>query len=142
MIFRFLCLPVFCTIVTSLLAACGGGANDGSDVPRPQASTTLEIGAKDVKFDRKALAVPANETVTLRFVNDDSGVLHNVAIYTDKSAKEKLFAGELTTGKKTVDYSFTAPAAGVYYFRCDTHPDMNGTFYVDAPAGQASDPPF
>jgi plastocyanin len=39
------------------------------------------------------------------------------------------------TGRKTIDYTFTSPGPGTYYFRCDAHPDMNGTFYVDEPAG-------
>jgi hypothetical protein len=25
-------------------------------------------------------------------------------------------------------YSFTAPPAGLYAFRCEAHPDMNGVF--------------
>jgi plastocyanin len=116
----------------SLAVACGGGKADTEALATQAAAATpsaaLEIRAKALKFDKDTLVVPAGAAVTLSFDNEDSGTLHNVAIYTGSDAKENLFRGELFQGKETREYRFQAPAAGAYYFRCDAHPDMDGVF--------------
>ena len=119
-------------LLTAACVACGGSPED-ANAPRPAPSASLDISAKDLKFDKKALAAPAHTDVTIHFVNDDGDLLHNVALYRDKGAKEKVYAGELIKGKKTIDYRFTSPEAGTYYYRCDVHPDMSGVFYVGGP---------
>lgn len=112
-----------------VLVACGGsGGDDAGAAADATPSAALSIRAKGLKFDKKLLVVPANTEVSLELVNDDAGVLHNVAVYSDKSAREKLFVGETFTGRRTVTERFTAPQPGAYYFRCDAHPDMNGAF--------------
>jgi hypothetical protein len=70
--------------------------------------------------------------VTIVFDNQDAGVLHNVAFYTNNRATQQIFVGEVFPGPMVKQESFTAPGvAGNYYFRCDVHPDaMNGTFSV------------
>jgi plastocyanin len=88
--------------------------------------------AKNIAFDMSTISVPAGSTVVMTFVNNDTNVPHNFALYTDSKATTKIFAGDLVTGVKTVTYTFTAPSApGNYFFRCDTHPEiMTGTFVV------------
>jgi plastocyanin len=70
--------------------------------------------------------------VTVTLDNQDAGVLHNVAFYTDRSASSAIHVGELITGVATEDVVFTAPSTpGSYFFRCDVHPDtMTGAFNV------------
>ena len=42
----------------------------------------------------------------MTFVNNDAGVPHNFALYTNSSANQKIFAGDIVTGVKTVTYYF------------------------------------
>jgi plastocyanin len=117
-------------IAAIFLAACGGDSVSPEELTPGPATTDLHLIAKGMKFDSRALAAPANTMVSLTFSNDDSGVLHNVAFYKDRSAREKIFASELISGKKVESYEFQTPGPGQYYFRCDAHPDMNGTLFV------------
>ncbi len=66
----------------------------------------------------------------LAFDNRDGGVQHNVAIYRDESAEESLFVGDLIAGADTVTYDVPALDPGAYYFRCDVHPQMDGSVEV------------
>jgi plastocyanin len=96
------------------------------------------ITAENLSFDRDTLSFPADTPSTLTFQNNDAGTPHNVAIYTDESASEALFTGDLVTGVDTATYDIPAMPAGSYYFHCDVHPDMHGTVTVGT---EASGPP-
>ncbi|MDD1720351.1 MAG: PQQ-dependent sugar dehydrogenase [Methanoregulaceae archaeon] len=98
---------------------------DGKIVP-------ITLTAKDITFDTNTITVPAGSTVVMTFVNNDAGIPHNFALYTDRSASTTIFSGDLVTGVRTVTYTFTAPSTpGSYFFRCDVHPEMMfGTFAV------------
>jgi plastocyanin len=117
-------------VAALIFAACGGDSVSPEELTPGPPTTDLHLIARGLKYDSKTLSAPANTMVSLTFSNDDSGVLHNVAFYEDKSAKEKIFAGELISGKKVETYEFETPGRGQYYFRCDAHPDMNGTLFV------------
>ena len=117
-------------MLLALAVSCGGGGDKGPP-PDLTPSTSLQLRAKSLKFDKKYLATTAGADVTLSLNNQDGGTSHNFALYTDRGARENLFRGDVFQGKKTVDYRFRAPSTpGNYFFRCDTHPDMNGTFIV------------
>ena len=107
----------------------GPSSSSGLTGGTPAAPGTLTITARNLAYDKRTLTAPPNTQTRLQFTNEDAGVLHNVAIYTNNRATTKIFAGELTTGPSTTTYTFTSPAAGTYFFRCDSHPDqMTGTF--------------
>jgi plastocyanin len=74
-----------------------------------------------LKFDRKTLEIPANVDVTIRFINEDTGVPHNFAAYKTKEAKEALAVGELCTAPCENTITVNVPP-GKYFFRCDIHP--------------------
>ena len=80
----------------------------------------------DQRFVPDTLTAPGDEAFVLDFANEDAGVQHNVAIYRDASAEESLFVGDLITDQ-TVAYQVPALEPGEYFFRCDVHPQMNGT---------------
>jgi plastocyanin len=114
----------------------GGAAPSGS----PGATclptgTTLTVVAKNLSFGVKCLAAPAGQPFTINFDNQD-GAPHNVAIYNDSSRSGSLFVGDRVDGPKKVTYEVPAIEAGSYYFVCDFHLFMNGTFI----AGPAATP--
>jgi plastocyanin len=122
------------TAVALIAVACGGGGG-GADIQTlatraadQPASASQQLTASGLKFDKNTVVAPAGQNVTVHLDNQDSGQMHNFAVYRDKDVGENLFRGELFAGKSAKDFSFQAPAAGVYYFRCDSHPDMNGVF--------------
>jgi plastocyanin len=131
-VLKALLLTVVSSSIVFGAVACGGGKADIDALATKAADATpspaLEIRAKGTKFDKDTLVAPAGAQVVLTFDNQDSGVNHNVAVYINKSAHENLFRGDIFEGKETREYRFQAPAAGVYYFRCDVHPDMDGVF--------------
>jgi plastocyanin len=120
-----------------LVTSCGGGGDDDAEAPAstttPQeldeatGAVTVDLVAESLLFDQAELIVPAEETITIRLDNRDASVLHNFAVYVDNSAAQAVFVGDLATGPTMVSYSFKAPAPGIYFFRCDVHPDtMSG----------------
>ena len=126
-------LPALTLVSVAALTACGGSSADpvadATKVADQAPAASFDVVAKGNKFNQKILVARADSEVKLSLANQDSGTIHNFSRYGDKSAQENLYRGEVFEGNKTVDDSFRAPAAGIYYFRCDAHPDaMNGTF--------------
>jgi plastocyanin len=120
---------------SALVAACGGGSD--ADLPalateaanvQPQVQVT--VVADDLKFDTDTIVVPADQEISITLDNQDAGTLHNVAVYTSIEGEDRreIYRGDLFNGRETRTYTFTAPAPGVYLFRCDAHPDMEGVF--------------
>ncbi len=94
--------------------------------PSPEAAVTV-CAFDDQRFVPPSLTASAGEPIALAFANEDQGVPHNVAVYEDDSAAQSLFVGELVDGPTTVTYDVPALDPGEYYFRCDVHPQMDGT---------------
>lgn len=122
--------------VAALLSVALTGSGSFAGPVRPQATTcspdgtALRITAFDNKFDKNCLAVPANQDFTIDFSNLDRGIPHNLAIYEDQTVRKAFFKGELVDGPGTTTYSVPGLQDGSFYFRCDPHPEMNGTFIV------------
>jgi len=99
----------------------------GTKAPAASGGTAIQITAKGIAFDTKALHGPASRPFDLSFDNEDRGIQHNVAVYTDASTSKLLFRGQLVQGPKQIVYHVGALPPGSYFFRCDVHPQMNGT---------------
>ena len=131
---RQLWLPVVAAVFVLVLS--GGASYSATVQPRAEGAncspngTQLSITAFDSKFDKKCLAAPTNQAFTIDFNNLDRGIPHNVAIYEDQTASKTLFKGDLVDGPGKTTYSVPGLSAGTWFFRCDPHPDMNGTFIV------------
>ncbi len=127
--------PVFqnATVATSV-SSLNASANLSSSISTEQSKKNIAINliAKDIAFDKNSITVPAGAHVTVNFDNQDNGIPHNVAFYTDSSASKSIYVGAVITGPKKVTYAFDAPTTpGIYFFRCDVHPtSMTGQFIV------------
>jgi plastocyanin len=100
--------------------------------PEPGAPVTVNLVAKNILFNVRTITVPVDAEVTLILDNQDAGVPHNFALYTDSTTRTSLYVGPIFTGIETREDTFRGPATpGNYFFRCDVHPDtMTGTFVV------------
>jgi plastocyanin len=107
-----------------LLAACTA-TTAGSAQPSGATDADVVITSQDLKFDVATLTAPAGSAFGLQLTNLDAAP-HNVAIYRDSSASDEVFGGEVITSASIV-YQVPALEPGNYFFRCDVHPDMNGT---------------
>ena len=116
-------------LIPLAFAACGGDDEVVID-PNATPSAQLTIRARNLKFDAGYLVAPAGQEFNVTLVNDDPGTIHNFAVYRESNAREVLFRGEVIEGRKTVENRLPALAAGEYYFRCDAHPEMDGTLVV------------
>ena len=99
-------------------APAGSPAPSASGAP---AGDVVRIAANDIAFDQAELTVPAGRPFSLVFDNQEA-VPHNVAIYTDSSAGQSLFVGEVFAGPGERTYAVPAIPAGSYFYRCDVHP--------------------
>ena len=84
--------------------------------------------AQNIAFDTTDISAAAGKPFTIAFVNEDTGVPHNIAIK-DASGAE-VFKGEIITGVATKVYQVPALQAGTYPFACSVHPNMTGTLTV------------
>jgi plastocyanin len=110
-----------------LAAACSGGGSAASASAPPDADLVVE--SVDMAFDTDTITLTAGEPTTVFYRNLD-GEPHNIAIYADESASEQLFVGETITDD-AVTYEIPVLEPGEYFFRCDVHPDMNGTVIAE-----------
>ncbi len=101
-------------------------------MPPTGGAVTVGLIAKNIAFNTSTITVPACSNVTVAFDNQDSGIPHNFAVYSDPGLSNTIFKGAIITGPKAITYTFKAPCApGDYWFRCDVHPAaMNGKFIV------------
>jgi plastocyanin len=127
---RRLLLPAVAALLAVALTGTGSFAEpvQPKDASCSPDGTALKLTAFDNKFDKNCLAAPANQNFTIDFSNLDRGIPHNVAIYEDETARKNFFKGELTDGPGKQTYSVPGLPAGKWFFRCDPHPEMNGTF--------------
>ena len=126
---RFVLFGAFGLLAVMVVACSGGGADIGAlatQAAEEAPASSFNVVAKSTRFDTDTLVVVAGEPTTIVFDNQDSA-LHNVAVYSEEGG-DVIYRGELFTGPETREYRFEASQAGVYYFRCDAHPEMEGVF--------------
>jgi plastocyanin len=102
----------------------------------------VHLTAQGTAYQQKQITVP-DSRFQLSFTNDDLDVYHDVALYSAPSGGTPYiaftpFAGIGHQKYPAVDLGKLGMKPGKYYFRCDFHPAMVGTFTVTAPAGGGS----
>ena len=112
----------------AVLAACAGSSANPT-TPPSVGPDALSIGANGLTFSTTSLTAPADKPFQIVFDNEEAA-LHNVAIYRDATAAEKVFAEDPFSGPAVVVYDVPALGSGTYFFRCDVHPDMSGSLTV------------
>jgi plastocyanin len=122
-------LGLIAILLVAGACSSGAAAPASSGPPASVDPNALQISARDLKFSTSQLSAPADKAFSIVFDNQE-GAPHNVAIYKDQSASEKVFVQEPFGGPKTVTYQVGPLAAGSYFFRCDVHTDMKGTLTV------------
>jgi plastocyanin len=116
------------------LAVVGGETEEEGGEKKP----VVALAAFNIQFEPTSLDVPAGEAFTVRFNNRDANTQHNVEIFESKDfAGQALFAGDLVTGVRTVNYAVDALQAGTYYFRCIVHANMTGEMQAAETGGGA-----
>lgn len=110
-------------------SASGGPASLSTPQPTPTAQASPPAGSviqiamvPAIKFDRDELILPANQEIAVEADNRDGGIPHNWAAYVDESAAELVAKTEICNAPCLREVSFTTPAPGEYFFRCDVHP--------------------
>ncbi len=144
-IFIFSLVPLALVFAGVIIGSMRGVDAEREDIPTPPpasssgppptvpaGTTGLEITASNIVFDKTTLNAPAGQPLQLTMHNRDAGIPHNVSIYTNRSAAQFIFKGELHTGPGDKVYSIPPISnPGSYFFRCDVHPDtMTGNFVV------------
>jgi cytochrome c oxidase subunit 2 len=95
----------------------------------PKPTAEVSAPAQQIAYDKDCLVVPAGQPVKLTFTNG-GGQPHNVAVA--KSSTELTPLGRSGDPIPSGSESGVVPAlqAGQYYFYCQVHPGMNGTYKV------------
>jgi plastocyanin len=107
------------------------GVLGGSPAPAGSGGPVIDLAAKNIAFDQTSLTAQANAPFQIQFDNQDTGIPHNVAIYSDTSATNVLFRGTIVNGPGQATYDVPALPPGTYQFQCDVHPTiMKGTIVV------------
>lgn len=122
-------------IATGLLVvavSCGGGTSDptvpAASLPSPSTQLTINApqGSSESGFAETRLAVPADTSFTVRFVNDDEGIPHNVQFFEgSQTSGTPIWApenDEMIVGIDEVTYDVPALPAGTYAYNCFAHP--------------------
>lgn len=139
-------LAVFIVVNQQEPGAQAGGETHGEAEPGGEGEGEGESGggdadasvtASNLTFDPDLIEVPAAGEVSIFFDNADTAE-HNISVFQDQQAALAfagdgdeagvLFEGEIIPPGQSTTYSFESPAAGDYYFHCDVHPSMSGTF--------------
>jgi|DewCreStandDraft_5_1066085.scaffolds.fasta_scaffold00762_6 plastocyanin len=106
-------------------ACAGGTASPGATstpAGTPQSAATIRA-VKTLKYDRDSLTLSAGQPVTVRFVNEDTGVPHDFAVYRDAAHTQLVAKTDICTAPCDEQLQLNL-ASGEYHFMCTVHPQQ------------------
>jgi len=108
-------------------ATAAASGSPAASATTPAGGQAVTITAHSTAYDKTSITVPAGP-VAISFDNENTGVMHNLHLYTGSNNKGKDDGSTtLKAGPNTQTLNVTLQA-GTYYFECDAHPDqMHGT---------------
>jgi plastocyanin len=117
-----------------VLAAVTAACSSTSGANPPASSGPLDpnapvVAAQDNLFSPTTITVKAGKAFSLTLDNKE-GAPHNVAIYKDSSAADKISIGEIVSSASATQ-QVPALDKGQYFFRCDVHHEMTGTIVAE-----------
>ena len=111
--------------------AASPSPSDGPVACAEGGTATVTVCAQLVAFESTSITVPAGAPFTLRFVNKDAGIPHNVAIHEESGTGPEIYQGEIFNGVDERTYEIPALTAGkTYVFVCTVHPNMLGSIVL------------
>lgn len=118
-----------CSAGTASPPASSSGTNAGGGTVAV-VDGAVTITADNLVFDANVIQATAGEDFTITLVNNDSAP-HNLSIYTAEGG-DTIVTGSTAEAGQTVTIDVSGLDAGSYFFKCDIHPDMNGSVDVSA----------
>ena len=123
------------------IAVLAGGvvaaANGTRKIEPEGGKTAVAEVAKGVAFTEKTLTVNGEGAIVVHFRNEDAEQIHNMAFFTDSSAKKLIYFGDAVNGLGERNYVFKTPGPGEYFYRCEFHTgQMTGKLVVEAPPAE------
>ena len=120
-------------VMTALLSLTFAACDEGPPPTCNPSGIDLHISVEEGtthRFDKECLAAPANQPFTIEFENHDTSSHgnHNVHIF---EGSDDLFVGDIARHETSITYEVGPLRVGMFRFKCDSHPEMNGTFIVE-----------
>jgi plastocyanin len=121
--------------LAAVIAAGSVGAASGyRTFEKHETGPVLSETAQNTSYRAGSFTVPAGQTVDITFDNLDTGVYHNIAVYTQNPGGSPIWTGQPIRGVNKITYTAQFNQPGQFAFRCDFHPTaMTGTFTVVKP---------
>ena len=125
-----LTLTLGLVVLAAVIAACSStsGANPPPSSGPIDPNAPVVVSQNNV-FAPATVTVKAGKAFSLKLDNKDAAP-HNVAIYKDSSAAEKISIGEIVSSASATQ-QVPALEKGQYFFRCDVHHEMTGTVVAE-----------
>ncbi len=100
-------------------AKCEKVSSEAASDPSSELTIVAPVGAAACGFDTTRLVAWAGQPLTIEFVDEDSTMLHNFAIYRDPDRAEPVATSAWLLAPQRETLRLPAIAAGTYYFYCD-----------------------